>query len=700
MLVLSSVADTRRRNEPTWFAHNAMAIGNESSEAKVSLTSLPDRVLKRIYFYLDVPLVCRAYVAFSPNQCAKVAAEVFKDCKVNVSIDAIDGDLDEISFDMLAKLPPCNVAVTATDATWTPSVRRLNRLKLITLEMSITEYFIHIDELLSQESLLHPIKTLRLTNVIVSVECLPRKIRLIYMEKCRVSGINSFSVFNDLHDLIIVDSTYVQSDDPYECVILPSSLKEVTLPQYWHDIEYALANGLQYASTEISKPDFPGRHTLETLTDTDIPRWKEMKNLKRIKVTEKGPAQRNSFKEINLPKLESVEIKRGLELNPQRTEASELFTELQMAQLIELNVPDYCIKGFGPFKQLQSVHITLEEPLTKDLALPPTLESLHVETCFSVKSVPAQIRVLGINIVEKTTLSNRFQTNPDVTVASPKIRELSVSGAHNVSVLCVQLRRLKLSKCDGEMSLNTPNMNKVELTDMKHDDFAYITEKNSVSFVKLVECHAKSLHFRHRLDELICEQALISSLRVEALKVRYSSEDATNVFIRADSADIDIPYPWEGLRLDIECRHLLTSIYRHLLYESVKSLTLWHKGPGVMKLPYCAIGSTKLERVILRNVTVARGFRIPDTVKTFIFIDIGGSTLDFDFDDDTQLQHLELRQLNKRSIWNDRITLISEEDIGFSERPPICKYYGLDVEDIDVDFDEHPAKRPRLGYVD
>ncbi|CAN3373811.1 hypothetical protein DIURU_004327 [Diutina rugosa] len=679
-----------------------MANGDESSETKVSLASLPDRILKRIYSYLDVPSVCRAYVAFSPNQCAKVAAEVLKDCKVNVSIDAIDGDLDEINFDMLAKLPPCNVAVTATDATWVPSVERLNRLKLTTLEMIITEDFKEIDELFSQVILSHPIKTLRLTNVIVAIQCLPRNICSIYIEKCRVSGLKFFGVFNNLHDLTIVDSTYVPPEDPDEpvCVMLPSSLKEVTLPQYWHQIDYALASGLRYASTEISKPYF-SRHTLETLAHTDIPRWEEMKNLKRIKVTEQGPDHRNSFKEINLPKLESVEIKRGLELNPQRTEASELFTESQMTQLIEFNAPDYCIKDFGPFKQLRSVHIILEEPLTKDLSLPPTLESLHVETCYPVESVPAQIRVLGINVFEKTDLSNRLQFNPDVTVASPKIRELSVSGAHNVSVSCVQLRHLTLKKCDGEMSLNTPNMNKVEITGMKHDDFAYITEKSSVSFVKLVDCHAKSLHFGHRLDKLICEQVLISSLRVEALKVRYSSEDATNVFIRADSAVIDIPYPWERLRLDIECRHLSTSIYRQLLYESVKSLTLWHKGPGVMNLPYNAFGSTKLERVILKNVTVARGFRIPDTVKTLIFIDMGGSTLDLDFDDDTQLQHLEIRQVNKRSIWNDQMKSISEKNLGFSKRPPICKFYGLDVlEDIDVDFDEHPAKRPRLEYVD
>lgn len=84
-----------------------MSLSNHGRIARFE--DLPSDIQRQVYSLLDVPLICQAYVALAPHPCVGPAAYYLQTCVVAVSLNATERSPYKVTFDVLARLPSCDV---------------------------------------------------------------------------------------------------------------------------------------------------------------------------------------------------------------------------------------------------------------------------------------------------------------------------------------------------------------------------------------------------------------------------------------------------------------------------------------------------------------------------------------------------------------------------------------------------------------
>lgn len=621
--------------------------------------SLPSEVQRSIYDLLDVPLVCRAYVAFIPRASASPAAASLSTRSVTVKLDTFDTSLNSITFDLLAKLPPVQVEVEATTGMWLRNIHYLNQLKLKLLDVAITGEYSSFHE--NTGALIHPIRRLKLEFVTVDVSLLPTSLHLLTIENCRVSRLDALMRLSKLQQLVITGNTpNVETN-----IMLPASIEEVTLPKYWMVKTDGLRN-LKLANVDYSA-ELPWEQ-MEKVGSGAIPDENYLSQLTLMTVTKRG--LHNSFRDIECPQLESVEIALLARLHPAHTDVSVLFTDAQMAKLTHLDARAYEVVSLDPFMLLRVLKATLKEPITQHLPVPPTLEELHVATSFPVEGIPPQVKVFHVRMIGRGL---------DVTVASPNVGDMLVYFAGDVSLRCPQLRLLELGECTGRVTRDTPNLNKVCVYKQSGDEFSPCS---TLSAYKLIDATLRGgIALDQHMLTFTLREVETPSVSVDADHVEiHSSYIRDQLSVRADTMVLG-SLPHRPV-FDISCGSLMTSCIDPALIRGVQKLICF---PDDFLRDVCRsdafAGCYQLKCLTIRGFKTswcqADPLVIPASVTSLTIIGCYVDEMWIKFEDPSRLEHLEITYPPELGGWNP--PLITMKTLGLQKLPPafLCPFFEL-----------------------
>ncbi|CAN3375025.1 hypothetical protein DIURU_005173 [Diutina rugosa] len=617
----------------------------------VTFDDLPFEIQRHVFSLVDVPSVCRCYVAWAPSRgAAAAAADILATRVVPVSPTSLPGSEDDIDFSLLSQLPPCKVSVAVAYGRWQGVVNRLNLVPSFkSLDVAITGA---LDPLRGNFRLLrHPINDLSLSHLAIGDFDLPKTLKSLTVQACRASP-SFIERLSHLETLVISG----MEDPP----VLPESLVDVTLPKDW---ELSLGAGeLPYLTATNNGLNGGLRwHQVTKLTDYCIPDVPELPSLKHIVVKDRHGA--DTFTRCHCPNLETVWISPGLSLHPDNTDVRVLFTEPQMAKLTHLTAFDYHISDVTPFTSLRMVHMKLNQPLTQSLPLPPTLYGLSVDTTHPVEGVPPQITSLSV-----------FHPQPDpqrhAVIDAPNVRRMSWSYSHNLTLHCPKLTDLTILSVTGKLAVEAPN-----LVSLAFSGFAqhYPLEKHPL-LAKLSYTGTAWQHLvvPHRLRQLTLIEVEIHTLEVEAKHVWL--ED-TSISERA-AIKADVVYSDTALvaaaHLLLECRVLEIPFIHphscggveHLILDTSDDYGGWIDTGFFTQF-------TRLTHINLQSPALdcSQQFPlvIPATVKSLVVADATTDELWLQFADETQLEYLEITHGDDA---DDAAAYYTQQTLGLTAMPP------------------------------
>ncbi|CAN3373272.1 hypothetical protein DIURU_005198 [Diutina rugosa] len=616
---------------------------------------LPNEIQRFIYSLVDVPSVCRAYVAFAPYWSVGPAADYLKKRTVNVSLVATTRSDTAINFDTLAKLPPCDVSVEATVRTWPHTTRRLDQVTVRSLSVDMNGEFgtrFHGNF----HDLKHPLKSLKLFSVSLSTSQIPASVQHLQLSLCSQSFMRNLDTLENLEKLVL-DSLLDNQ------ITLPHSLVDISLAGEFH-VDCNLPK-LRVAR-DCDRYNLPWSQ-METVTDCDgIPKVTSLDNLRSIHV--RSSAVPVSFRGIWCPKLTVVKIfgyRADFRINDD--DASSMFDDSQMAQLTELIAPDFTVTNFTPFESLQNVHVKLVEPLTDRLVLPSALETLAVSTEVPVTGVPSQIKTLCV-----------AANHNDVSIASDNLRSVTLSQAHDVILSCPRLTCLKVSEFSGSIKLDIPKLESADIDGGKCDVVSVLSQISAAS-LKISYCSFQSLILNNPMDRLVLNGCKLDELTVEAWEVDIRMTIISRrTSITADTVNIHIYDEEVPAKLSLRCRKLSTPILDPRCYRDVESLTLWPKDHASSKFiphntltPNALVDCQALEKLELKEISIASTkddpLVIPATVKSLIIKDIMADELWLEFRDESRLEHFELTLSEYAANDSPCFTM---ETLGLHQKPP------------------------------
>ncbi|CAN3376526.1 hypothetical protein DIURU_002721 [Diutina rugosa] len=625
-------------------------------EDPVTFDYLPLEIQRHVLWFLDVPSVCRACVAFAASRGAQAAADILADEVVEVCPTSLPGSEDDIDFALLAQLPPCKVFVNVSFGRWRGVVARLNQVKSFrSLEVTLDGDY---DPLSGNFRFLrHPIDKLNLKYLTISDYDIPNCVKSLTVHSCEVAY-SFMRHLENLETLSISGMAFPPS--------LPESLVDVTLPDDWAITfdPFCLPN---LTATNIAISGDLCWQKMTKLTNYFIPCESKLTELKHIVVGDKRGL--DSFKSSKCPNLETVWVSRSTFLHPWDTDASVLFTEAQMAKLTELMLFDYHISDFTPFSSLKVARVILNEPLTENLPLPPTLTDFEIDTAYPIEGIPPQLKsLLVINLNEND--------KSDVVIDAPNIRKLVWCNYHNLTLKCPRLTDFSVSTVTGKMELDAPNLVKL---DFQPFDQYYPFEKHPL--LSTLDLHGdtwKDIVVPHPLQSLVLNDVVLETLEVDAKRVEIVDSIMTGrVIIKADSVYTDIAM--HDADVSIDCRILETPIMYPVSYTGVEQLTLLESDDPVecdffenfTKLTHLELQSLKIECSQLSPLV------IPASVKSLTLVNCTSDEFWFHFEDETQLEYLGITYWNNSDDDTSKeeinVAYFTQETLGLTAMPP--SYY-------------------------
>lgn len=153
-----------------------------------TLADVPNDVGRHIFAELDVPSVCRLYIAYKPLAYAKEIAEFLSKCTVKVSPETvISADTTKIEFAELAQLPSMDIIVESSEVYLDFTLWCLRRIPFKLIELSILGRYRHKDEMIDQPDLAFlgaALTKLKLSYFVVQPEKIPTAIEDLSLEWC------------------------------------------------------------------------------------------------------------------------------------------------------------------------------------------------------------------------------------------------------------------------------------------------------------------------------------------------------------------------------------------------------------------------------------------------------------------------------------------------------------------------------------
>lgn len=453
---------------------------------------------------------------------------------------------------------------------------------------------------------------------------------------------------------------------------MPRSLVNVALLNDESEVSWDLPN-LRNVEIDVKRHDLPWNQVEEAITCNYMPNKYQMEKLRHIKINQikNNPI---SFREANCPRLTLLNLIKDILNESEDFEDDDvvnLFDASQKIQITELCISNYGISNFDHFELLKSVEITMHEPLTNQLMVPQTLETLRVWTTYSVTGIPEQVKFFFLCSKEA-----------DVTITSSTLLKAELLDVRNASILCPQLLTLSV-EVSGRLELDTPNAGAViSLTDYANN--AHVLELPAVSSVTLKYCSIRTLRIGRALNSLKLYGCGIDDISVEAREVWIilSLFDFTNII--ADKVGIFGRSSFgRFIRTNIRCRELNASgspLLNLQLYRGVEDLTVLIPRVDVVlyqegNILGCRafMGCSTLQRLKLNGVYIdcseSRPLFIPASVKSVEIVNVGTKELWLKFEDESQLQHMEV-------VWKEssphfkKPALHTMRSLGLVQTPP------------------------------
>lgn len=653
-----------------------------------SFTTLPVELQRHILWFLDLPLICRAWVAFRGHtNVAEVAANLLKNKRVVVRLYTLSESLSDISFSLLRQLPPIDVAVQANYGEWRRTAYELNRIpKFKLLLIRLIGGFAEIRGLF--RCLRHPIDDLTLSYATISVDDIPNSVKLLSVDHCCILLEFFILEFTNLKTLKIVET--VNSSEVM--VVLPPQVEDITI------LDNALLQLSDLPQLTAAKVNDPAKlnclHLKKVANIGIFPKCLHWLDLESISISMEGFL--DDFQWFNCPKLTSVTIDRNLELHPYDSPASVLFTPTQMAQLTELRVYDYRIDDLTSFELLRKVSCNYNHSLCEDTPLSPHLVDLDIATPCLIKGIPPQLELFAAH-----NSLNEVDCNIDLT--APNLRDLNLIDYDDVSLTCPRLTNLYLEAICGEVTLDAPNLVFCTLIAVVNPfpigDCQFL---NTLTF----GCRWEELVLPRPIEFLELDEAYLRVVDVEARRVLFTNttvidwdDGRARVRVKAYWTHIDHQLDLNFSRVSLDTQCLETSFCGVEQFPDVVFLEICQGALRDYKNvihPDAFSNLTKLTelKIVSKEIKCSKEtpLIIPASVRSLVMIDCEAIELWLQLEDETALEHLEI------SYWNDTVygekpnvkpAYFTMDTLGLTQMPP--SYYCPRLQGAVTGF-----KRPRL----
>ena len=464
----------------------------------MTFQGLPSTVHKRIFSLLDVPSVCRLYIAFSEEPVATTIAEFLDTTKIRVSAEyVITGDTEKIDFDTLAKLPPCDIHVDTSPGLMQLTGWHLQRIPYKLLALSIDAYFKDGGQL--QLTGIEP-SELSLTRMRLDTESIPTTVAKLSLDHCTIKLVQSFEHLLSLTHFFGKTCNFNDS---------------LKLPQLITNLEIHHEDDGSDLS-DLFKFDALGLRNLRHVCHQNMANlpWSQLESVTHVTSIESDHLDEvkeihfclteHSLKSITCPKLKCVRY--STDDIPSLVDVTERFTTSQLAQLVELE-GNLTVCDLRLVPNIQKLHISFDGPITDTFKIPPDLMELGVYSTNAIESVPAQLKVF------------KCWGATDVNVQSANLRELAIERASHVDIKCPRLTTLKLEEIAEIGELFTPNLVRLSCrlceTDLPFETafprLAYLTVAD-LSQDLILERHLKSVELESFDVETLSLSADVVSL--------------------------------------------------------------------------------------------------------------------------------------------------------------------------------------------
>lgn len=608
---------------------------------------LPEEIFHLALSFVDIPSVCRLYVALAPRH-GQMVADYLANKTICVSPNAlVTGDPDYIGFALLEQLPPCHVKVVLPvfSHQLVPEWFKRRRFTLVhvvlegnppLMPFDLNSWQMHID-------------TLEVVGFGKEFEyhCGDDETRVILKEcdKFSITGgsITSFEVFND-------------EVDPEEIGLVPLLTQKLILPI-----------GTAYNATELSNLKHVDGGSiynvpwsqLQVYSGTSAPQVSHLPELREFNSVINDDSF--TFKSKNCPKLEKVALRQAMHIHASTSNISELFTESQMAQLVSLKVPTYLVLDTTPLINLQELRMRTDAVITERLPLPPSVTTLQVYSQWLVEGIPAQL---------KTFLFFGDGDECHVSVNSANLQYFDACFAGDVSLDCPRLTRLSMSSIISILRLNTPNL--VSLTFNSATTFPF--DKNHfpmLAHLSLGDSRTE-LHLKQHL-----KTADLSFMRLQSLSI--IADEVTLLGCRVveepkiSARNITLKSCLFPNTHQFNCRQL-QYFFDGSIPSMLQNVTIWwhpydsEGKPSKSVPPDVFVGCKHLQSVTIHLAIVDwsenNRLKIPASVKQLLLVHVQSKEVWLEFENETTLDHFEL------VASDDDLPKWSMSSLGLTIKPP------------------------------
>ena len=375
------------------------------------------------------------YIALESSSYAKEIAEYLNEKEVSVTAEYVTiGDPDKISFDTLAKLPPCHIRVTSTIAKLELALWRLKQVAVKLLRLEIdgirrTDFKYDCPDL---RFLGTTLTKLCLRYLSVNPETIPTTVTRLRFRMCEI---NNFLDFTNFINLTHFETTHCGVGMKLPQLIISLWIDEgvfdaSTLPNLKRVLGYGIVN--------------PPWSQLESVMLIEIPLGQRMEQLKELEIND---LQIGTNVEYSI--LERVEI-----MLSRRHSIYDYIPPTQLVQVRDLDVGSMRVPNVENYQNLTKLLCGLDETLTEDYPLPPNLVDLSIRSTKGVKGVPSQLKSFAYtDWPERESNSNAYS----VVVKSDRLKKLVIVGATSVTIDCPNLTDLDLFR-PHDLSVHLPNL--------------------------------------------------------------------------------------------------------------------------------------------------------------------------------------------------------------------------------------------------
>lgn len=636
----------------------------------MTLETLPALILPEIYSLLDIPSVCRLYIAFAKLPIANDIANYLHTCKIKVSAETlISGDEEKIDFATLAKLPPCDLEVDASPGLMPMTTWHLKNIPYRLLSLSVDAY-VQDAGTVQFDGIGKNLNELSLKRMRLDPKSIPTSVTKLTIDNCTITLPQSF---DHLMNLTHFNGNACNFNDSFE---LPQLITHLVIRQKYDDPDYE--SDLSYNPELPFRFDASGLKNLKHVCHrnmVDLP-WSQLESITDAAAI---PSQRldqlkeiefcymeHSLKHAICPKLERVKY---YDWEFSTVDVTERFTKAQLAQLVSLEC-GFCVRDMTLLPKVQILHMSVDETFTEWFEVPPHLTELGLHTSKSIEGVPSKIKVLKC-------------WNPSaVLIQSVNLRHFYVQRLDKVTVNCPRLTKLELLTVKEVGEINAPILVNLQYF-LCHPPFPFEKGFPRLSHVYLghldhdyvLNQHFKSMELDSLMskrlsvtaDVITLQSIFVESVIIKAKVVKSCSKLSDKVALGIDCQELrctnigHVPRMVEKLTVD----WLTLSNFDDSFSVSWADAPLHRpRYPPVLEFAQCH----HLKSVYIKSANFSEyereGITIPSSVRQFR---MGAFKMDkpleFDFKGASQLQHLEC------SLNTEDVVL---ETFGLSKAPASC----------------------------